>query len=303
MLQKGFFLTDSFNPEPYWTNPIVDLKGAQLFDQNTVFIPGVYLVDVQAGSASVTSNGSGKSGRIQTEISVLDPFIIRAYCGSRGTSSLAGRNPYVGAFKVNASDDHSSATPAVTHIFGNRGSTYRYPSGYLKALWQFTSGNCLGDGIFYSGSSLGAGSCLHLLPVDGIFGTDYLFAFHCTAGTSVAKSGSLTFGGGVGSAYGGAGSGAVRNQSGSGSPSGSITSFDGGSTPYGAGGAGVTVAQGAGTAVKGNNGSGPGYGYGGGVSPDGAGAWFNGTTWVDSRTTGGVGEDGHIIVKYLGPLQ
>lgn len=289
MLQKVFFNVDSFNPEPYWTNPIVNLSGNQKFDDPTVFIPGVYSVDVQAGAGS----SGGYAGRIQKEIEVTSPFIVRAYCGSKGSSSVEGRNPYSGTFKVNAiGPQDENGVPAVTHIFGNRGSCSKGYFGKLIVMADYCSGNCLGNGIRHSGSSLGAGSCLHLLPVGGVFGTDYLFAFHCTTNRYGYSGGG---GGGGGSAYGGAGSGGVYVND------YSLTSYAGGSTPYGSGGAGVTSS--APGLHPGNNGSGPGYGYGGGVSPNGCGAWFNGTTWVDSRDVGGNGEDGHIIIKYIGPLQ
>ena len=296
MLQKGFFMTEPFNPDPYWTNPIVNLSGAQSFEQNTVFIPGVYLVDVQAGTPYVSSSyGSpvvGCGGRIQTEVSVSEPFIIRAYCGSRGTSTAGGINPYSGAFKVNSVTSNVSV-PTVNHIFGNAGSFAMLAGAAQIGAHRYSSGNCLGNGAVYNGSSIGAGSCLHLLPVDGVFGTDYLFAFHCVSGTFTNGRD----GGGIGSAYGGAGSGTVYS---SGGGMGSATTLAGGSTPYGSGGAAHTTTSGL---ILGSNGTGAGYGYGGGVSANGGGAWFNGTAWVDSRDTGNRGEDGHIIVKYVGPLQ
>ena len=123
------------------------------------------------------------------------------------------------------------------------------------------------------------------MPVGGTFGTDYLFAFHSVAGTYGTS--------GVGSAYGGAGSGYALS---GGTASGTATVIAAGSTPYGTGGAGHSVTR---NRENGYNGTGIGYGYGGGISGNGGGAWFNGTEWLDSRTVGEPGEDGQILIEYF----
>lgn len=290
-LQKGFFMTEPFNPDPFWDNTIVNLLGAQKFEEDTVFPAGRYSVDVQAGGGGSAYNNIafGKPGLISTTVIVEQPFVVRAYCGSRGTGSTAGTNPYSGEFKVNAYMVASNV-PAVSHIFGNSGS-----SSYGQAHSYPTTGNSLGNGAYNSNiGGTGAGTCLHLLPVGGVFGTDYLMAFHVTA----APSGDA----GGGSAYGGAGSGAGSQSSIFGGHI-RMSSYNAGSTPYGTGGAGVSAPNYDGT-IPGNNGIGIGYGNGGIVAgANGAGAWFDGTAWHDSRATADTTTaDGHIIVKYVGTI-
>lgn len=279
-----------------WPDNVVNLVGATKYEADIVWPAGRYSVDVQSGAPYVASSYGnptiGLPARIQQTVDIPQDFIVRAYCGSRGTSASGGVNPYSGAFKVNAVTSNS-AVPAVSHIFGNAGS-FAAISGASGVLpHRYGSGNCLGNGAAYNGSAIGAGSCLHFIPVGGTFGTDYLAAFHCAAPTYTNSRD----GGGCGSAYGGAGSGTAYS---SGGISSLAQSYNGGSTPYGSGGAGHSTTSGL---ILGSNGTGPGYGYGGGVSADGAGAWFDGTEWHDSRATGGAGEDGHIIVKYVGPIE
>jgi hypothetical protein len=305
MLQKGFFLTDPFNPEPFWDNKVVNLSGNQKFDDNIVFPAGYYKVDVQAGSGgNVDSSGLGRveSRKIIQTFVVNIPFIIKAYCGSRGWGNTTGKNPYSGEFKVNGVAS-SANIPTVSHIFGNAGSAgdEGFDDGHKYCA---SGGNCLGNGVKSTAvsTSSGAGSCLHFLPEDGVFGTNYLYAIHVAPG----GVGVLASGGG-GSAYGGAGSGGASSSTGTGG-----TSKQGGSTPFGIGGGGVHASPGP-TTVKGKNGNGIGAGLGGwgtfSLDPNspahGGAAYFDGTNWVDANSNGlfgGKDEDGHIIVEYLGPL-
>lgn len=300
-LQKGFFITEPFNPSPFWDNTIVNLSGAQKFDEDTVFPAGRYSVDVQAGSGG-SEPPSGypdvfrvKSRRVTQTFIVREPFLIKAYCGSRGWTNSAGVNPYVGEFKVNGVGTTVSI-PAVNHIFGNAGSA----SGSAVAYYAPSGGNCLGNGAYNSNVVMGsgAGSCLHFIPVGGTFGSNYLYAVHIAPG---GTTGVLGWGAGGGSAYGGAGSGGANSSAGDG-----VTSQNGGSTPFGSGGAGVYAAPGV-YSTPGNNGSGIGSGYAetGSQPAYGGAAYFDGTSWVDANSNGlfgGAQEDGHIIVKFLGNL-
>lgn len=285
MLQKEFFMAQSFNPG---TVSVLDLSGSAKYEENTVFPVGKYSIDVQAGDSSYSQYSTynvniGNAGRITTIIDAKEPFIIRAYCGSKATGGTAGTNPYAGEFKINASTE---TPPIVTHIFGNRGGisiretldgpNVRYPGG----------GNCLGNGINVApNAAFGAGSCLHLIPLGGVFGEDYLFAFHTTSSGSGAAGKLLYLIYPSGSAYGGGGG--PEGQEG--------LSINGGDTPYGSGG----------TYCK--SGTGVGAGIGAHVSKDGfltpgAAAWFDGQKWTDSGQYGNNGEEGHIIIKYLGAL-
>lgn len=289
MLQKEFFQVQPFNPNPYWDPVIINLSGAQKFEEETVFVPGRYKVVVQAGGAYVKDSNStliwdsALPARITQIISVRKPFVVRGYCGQKSfvlrnssaqtVSKQSGVNAYSGAFKVNA-ETVGKNIPAVSHIFGNAGScgrSYRDMTPY-----QVSSGNCLGNGAVSEGmfSAAGAGSCLHLLPVGGEFGSNYLYAFHVTSGAASS--------GGGGSAYGGAASGNGYQ---------GVLSWNGGSTSYGSGGAA--------SGSTGIDGSGVGHGK---HNRLGAGAWFNGGAWVQSdEVADSYDQDGIIKVEYLGP--
>lgn len=268
MLQKEFFQVQPFNPNPYWDPVIVNLSGAQKFEENTVFLPGKYKVEVKAGKGLVSFGGL-----IIEDIVINDSFIIKAYCGASG-----GINPYNGPFKVNGYT-HNAVPPTVNHIFGNAGS-----AGATSSAWHPSSGNSLGNGVAVGDEFSGAGSCLHIMPVGGVFGTDYLFAFHTTGGASGL------FSGGSGGAYGGGASGNSVSIFGEAVP----TTSNGGSTPYGQGGAGVNKRVG-------NDGTGIGHGRADG---NGAAAWFNGTSWQDSSADPSLNNvsDGYIKITYIGPL-
>ena len=286
MLQKEFFNTDSFNPSPYWDNNIINLTGAQKWDNDTVFMPGKYGVFMQ----STISAFFGQGYSFYTILNINNKFIIRAYCGESnkvdaGGNITVGTNPYFGPFKVNPK--LGSGAPAyVSHIFGNAGSASA--GGYLSD-YGIGGGNCLGNGAFSQNTSVfgdaSAGCCLHLLPIGGVFGNDYLFAFHLTG---------ICFGGGGGSAYGGAASGGAF----SGWQPDSHYSSAGGSTPYGQGGAGRYVTPGT-DDQPGLPGTGLGHGNADGTP---TGAWFNGAIWQDMDLQYNSGDNGKIVVTYLGPL-
>lgn len=300
MLQKEFFQVQPFNPNPYQDNVIVDLSGAQKFEADTVFYPGRYSVIVNAGSSIVYgSNGTvgylGKPVIIQKDIAVREKFLVRAYCGGASVinfstmSGSVGTNPYLGEFKVNGLSTCGVTPQSVSHIFGNAGSAGRFVNSGTPHIPSdiASGGNCLGDGVFTSRGTLtyfsasSAGSCLHLLPLGGTFGTDYLFAFH-SAGVAGNGQGVVIAGGG--SAYGGGASGGIW---------GSGTSGSGGASPYGIGGAGVTNIS------TGNNGTGIGNGKNNGL---GAGAYFDGTNWNDETTYVTTETQGKIKITYLGPI-
>lgn len=300
MLQKEFFQVQPFNPNPYWNPVIVNLSGAQKFEQNTVFVPGRYKVVIQAGGTSRGGTSEypvySVAGKIQKIINVQQPFIIRAYCGSRFNGATPGANPYTGTFKVNP---RTGDAPSVTHVFGTCGASDKWFYGVSEGF--LGSGNCLGDGWsvnkFSTWFGCGAGSCLHLLPINGIFGTDFLFAFHTTAGTD----GTLFYNGGGGSALGGSASGGVSSTGSQGSDA--QNGFIGGSTPYGSGGPRANSGTGALSYNVGYDGEGIGHGY----APNngffrGAAAFFNGTSWEQVNEWANEEEDGVIKIEYLGPL-
>lgn len=283
MLQKEFFQVQPFNPNPYWDPVIVNLSGAQKFEEDTVFMPGKYKIEVAPGSSSGIDNTKHAPYMEHIE-TITEPFIVRAYCGGDATSSTFGTNPYSGPFKVDGKTS-LAAQPGidVNHIFGAGGGNGYQAAGIIP-IKIVGGGNCLGNGIkdvtfnIYNG---GAGSCLHLLPVGGVFGTDYLRAYHIC-------------GEGNGSAYGGA-AGAVVSYAVDG-----YWATRGGNSPYGNGGSGstsgnYTVASGSGigsaryTLVDGN------------YVIYNAGAYFNGTIWIDEPGINTKNESSYIRITYLGP--
>lgn len=261
---------------------IVNLSGSSKYEGDTRFVPGVYEIDIHAGGATYSSSGStstGAGGRVHETVYISEPFLVKAYSGSKGTgdgnSGTMGTNPYSGAFKVNGMSVNGTP-PTVNHIFGNAGSVSMTSSD----PWGPSTGNCLGNGAIALAQGSGAGSCLHLLPLNGIFGTDYLFAFHTTGGMTELQHG------GSGGAYGGGASGSSISFFGEATKSSST----GGSTPYGNGGAGVNNRGG-------NDGTGIGHGNADG---SGAAAWFDGTVWKNSAAVAIKGIDGYIKITYLG---
>ena len=307
MLQRAFFLTDSYNRAPYWDNTVlVNLTGSAKHDDNTIFFPGRYRIELAPGLSSACfsyskmpssggSNVTAKQVYMSYDEVFTDYFIVRAYCGDNAQGkTIPGTNPYSGPYKVNGLDaghiNSSTHGEDVSHIFGaGGGCNYSYtavvvPQGTQRTtIYNAGGGNCLGDGSktpLYNGSyqgAGGAGSCLHILPVGGVFETDYIRAYHAAP-----------IGGG--SAYGGGCSGLASQ------PSSIVDSWwftRGGNSPYGVGGATI-----------GANGTGIGSGRFG----VGAGAYFNGTEWVDVPGTvpalvnGVLAPNSMIKITYLGPL-
>lgn len=293
MLQKGFFLTDSYNRAPYWNGTVlVDLHGAAAFEEDTRFFPGHYRIELAPGRIALPTSGmlSGATVALRTvtmsyDETLYDYFKVRAYCGAN--SEDGGLNPYSGPFKVDMASNVSSSTPGidVNHIFGAGGGNshekfkYTGPDGsHTSVVTRLGGPNCLGGGIV-------GGSCLHLMPLDGVFGTDYFRAYHA-APTMPAYYGH-------GSAYGGAKAGAYNTGSGY---SGQWFTR-GGDSPYGTGGR--TIGE-------------VGTGIGAAKTNAGGAAYFNGSEWVDVPSTVKVidattspwtrGPGSYIKITYLGPL-
>lgn len=290
---------------------VVNLSGSQSFVEDIIFPKGTYSIEVVAGSTFIgtdidfpytISSGKGVGGKIVTEVTIYEPFIIRAYCGSKGNYGIGGTNPYSGSFKVNASFNNTTPIP-VGHIFGNVGGSAAIDS---QGRYYPGSGNCLGNGVgVNSGSNIkmgiGAGSCLHFIPVNGVFGTDYLFAAHCTA-SATGWYGSPRCVAGTGSAYGGAAGGLATSV-----PGYTVSVYNGGASNFGNGGTGliVPIAGGDTTLVNGT-GIGAGKCWGNGSQMTwpwrGAAALFKDGIWQNSELYGNTEEDGHIIVTCTGYL-
>lgn len=314
MLQKDFFQVQPFNPNPYWDNTIVNLSGAQKFEQNTVFKPGRYKIELAPGKgayndstlipeAIAASGGLTLVPNMTYTENITQPFIIRAYCGSNATKTSIGTNLYSGSFKVNGITSNTTQHGIdVNHIFGaGGGNAYINASGAYWGKWYNRGGgNCLGNGniitdTFTNTTSYGgAGSCLHLIPVGGTFGTDYIRAYHACCNVGIP-----------GSAYGGAAGGKYVNSS------AGDWGYRGGNSPYGNGGTaqqytpvifdGYECSAGSGVGAGGKtiNYTNSGYTY---QVVVGAGAYFNGTTWIDKPGNLSSTNSSYIRVTYLGPL-
>lgn len=294
---------------------IVNLSGAQSYEKSIIWPAGIYKVEIQAGANFATQGSSnsdyvGRPGKIVTEISISEPFYILAYSGSKATTNSDGINPYSGPYKCNAFSGYENVPP-VTHIFGNCGGSCRTVDGGGNH-YHPGGPNCLGNGAYdwsdlNNYGRLGAGSCIHFIPINGVFGQDFLFAAHCCPGTYSSlinvRGGSIGQGGGNGSAYGGSGSGMSSNYT------LSSASYNGGNTPYGNGGPGVPIPSVNPSVASGNNGTGIGAGLGGGLNYKningtqyrgmGAACFFDGQKWNDSNTVGEYETDGFVRVQYI----
>lgn len=328
MLQKEFFQVQPFNPNPYWDPVIVNLSGAQKFEEDTVFMPGKYRIELAPGTQAIKPEevpyNAGALGYIVNMDyleEIAQPFIIRAYCGGSGNyaSKIPGTNPYIGPYKVNAIDartinrDNYPTGIDVNHIFGAGGGNHRYynsTSGTGAGTSYGGGANCLGDGSWFRYSDYGsgdtnyvggAGSCLHLLPIGGTFGVDYIRAYQAAAHQTDFK----------GSAYGG-GQGHRDDSTSTGSfySRGGNSSYGNGSSDYYQNGQFYYTD----TGIGGGNKIGPGDSFYPYDMPRSAGAYFNGTMWIDSpgnvklytRTSNTTaiktGKDSYIKITYLGPL-
>lgn len=274
-----------------------NLLGASAWVHDDIVYPkGTYKVEIGSGASwkNLGVNIYEPTGVGFTQTIVMkQKFVIRAYCGGAGSPTDIGRNPYSGPYKRSAVAQEGAQ--ANGGIFGNSGGntvlvTVRTGS---RSIIPKGGPNCLGDGAKYENNSVkfgGAGSCLHFMPVGGVFGTDYLACFHC-AGSSVAAEPTSSRGpaqcaGGGGGAYGGGG-GAGRAMS----TSGAVSYFEGwagGPAAGGNGGAGGGTAKTHG-ATAGSKGAGVGAGDGGGAVVNTSGsvpatgfggvAFYNGSTW------------------------
>lgn len=290
MLQKEFFQVQPFNPSPYWNPVVVNLSGAQKFEENTVFVPGRYRIEVAPGgyySSTGTSVQTSGASYFNYEESITIPFIVRAYCGSNASVSSIGINPYSGVFKVNGlTTDTQTNGIDVNHIFGAGGGNAK-TSGILGSQYR-GGGNCLGNGSkdhYTFGNSdvyFGAGSCLHILPVDGTFGTDFIRAYHAAPYAGIC-----------GGAYGGGAAGPYGDDV--------VWTYRGGNSPYGNGG-------------NSNRAKGDGVGGGGTLKQYttqsgtiarmyvAGGAYFNGINWIDVPGNPLNTVTSIIRITYLGPL-
>ena len=287
----------------YPSEYVINLKGGEKYEKDIIWPAGYYSIECSAGQnyrGGISQIGTPGFVNVQN-IKVDQPFIIRAYCGSDATFNTPGTNPYTGQYKVDAYTNYTSSPPDVGHIFGNAGSGL-----YSAAGPQIIPGgaNCLGDGAEVvvqgnTGGALGAGSCIHFIPINGTFGQNYLFAAHCCAGTMNIPSSVLdrVYGGnGGGSAHGGAGSASACKTN-----SYSFNSLSGGNTLYGNAGQGVIATNNG--LVLGNSGQGIGAGPGGGATGGSAGAacYFDGVNWINGNVGENI-ESSIIKVRYVSKL-
>lgn len=279
---------------------IVNLSGSSKYETNTKFAPGRYRVEVAPGGSDDGYNdGLTRVTNMNHVETINQPFIVRAYCGGNATSGSVGTNPYSGPFKVNGASAGTRANGIdVNHIFGAGGGNGNQYAAYLGDSFVSGGPNCLGNGETSTlwGTYLygHAGSCCHLLPTNGVFGTNYLRAYHCSpVGSGLAQYPYTAPGG----AYGG-GAGGSRTDVGG----GYSWSYRGGNSPYGNGGAAVTslyVSAGTGIGAGGKT----VYGTIHGVTADwviGAGAYYNGSQWIDEPGNLTNTGSSYIRITYLG---
>lgn len=269
--------------------PLPNISGANEWVHDDYIYPaGRYRVEVASGCGYFQSQQNDSVGFVQ-EVVMTEKFIIRAYCGSAGTSTAGGVNPYSGSYKRSAIAQ--TAKQANGGIFGNSGGVTLHQSGRTgsnRTIYPSGGPNCLGNGARLGVLSSGAGTCLHFLPVGGTFGEDYLRCFHCAGSampaTATTSSRPRNACGGGGGAYGGGG-GAARSFT---NISMKVEGYDGGDAAGGQGGKGGGTSTAVGV-TQGTKGSGVGAGDAG-VAANAAGqtpgpalggvAFFDGANWI-----------------------
>ena len=316
MLQKEFFQVQPFNPNPYWENTVlINLSGSSKYEQNTIFVPGRYRIQIAPGLDSYSmANSSITTDWYTTYMdkteTITEPFIVRAYCGGNASSATSGgTNPYSGAFKVNSvnASNFGNSMPNgvdVNHIFGAGGGNGKFHIRLLNIdYWVYLGGggNCLGNGnvCVYNtnGGALcatGAGSCLHLIPVNGVFGTNYIRAYQITASPAKFTTNQAEY-----EYYGKNACGGGSARGGGATPSMQSNNVEsaftrGGNSPYG---------NGATTLNSNGTGTGAGKLYYSSL------AYFNGSSWsasggtnVQTLKAGVIAPKSYIKITYLGPL-
>lgn len=255
--------------QPAENEVVLSLVGGEYFVEDKKFAPGSYRVKI-SGSPNLGVNNCF------SVITTMDkPFQIAAFLSSGTNEGGSAASDYLESLGVDG----------VGTIFGGRGGGNSRVSVVGKVS------------PFKSGALSWGGACCHFMPIEGVFGTDYLRCFHCGAGGDRDWAGGGAYGGGAG------GRGA-RSYS---TASKTYTNHTGGAGIAGAGGAGgaggtgtTNNVVGSGSAGKpGSNGSGIGAGqpYWGGV------AYYDGSSWSEpTRGESSVNSGGaqHIIITYLG---
>ena len=229
---------------------IVSLSSKGSYVADTVFVKGRYRVDI--GGWFVDNAAYNKDNCFSQDVSVTEPFIIKAFCNTKDGESL-----------VESVDGD---------IFGGRG-------GYDASI--------SGGNTKYP-NALGS-ACCHFMPIDGVFGKDYYYCFHCGASPK---------GGAYGGGAGGRGSRTYSSFANMYLNNTGGTGYSGKGGVGGKGGNGTIDGQpGAGT--KGNPGS-SGSGIGAGTATSGGVAFFNGSTWTTPSRKNNDNKVPYITVTYLG---
>ena len=240
--------------QPAINEVVLTMNSGATFAPDTKYAPGTY--EIQIAGAPNTNSGYSTQNCFTIQTTMTEIFQIVAVTSTDATDSFL---------------QGLGISSAAGTIFGGRGGKSAGISGGSVTPWQQ---GCLTWG----------GACCHFLPIDGVFGTNYLRCFHCGAPASGVYGGAGAYGGGAG----GRGARTYNAATGGYFNSTGATGISGAGGSGGAGGNGTTSGNpGTGDAGRpGNSGS----GIGAGTATVGGVAWFDGSTWrAPSRSSNASG--------------
>lgn len=238
----GFYL-------PAVNETIVSIGSGEYFNAATKYAPGTY--EIQIAGAPSTESSFAKTNCFTIQTTINKVFQIFAICSTSATNTFLS--------------DIGIVSSEGTIFGGDGGPSAGYSSSVPRNPWK-------------QGALAWNAACCHFLPVNGVFGIDYLRCFHCGAPASGSYGGGGAYGGGAG------GRGSYTYVAPSGGGAGRYVTGTGRKGSDGAGGTGGTGGTGT---ISGNTGTGmngkpgnSGTGIGAGTATLGGVAWYNGTTWA-----------------------
>jgi hypothetical protein len=241
---------------------VLDIVKNQSYIEPRKYTTGRYKVEIQSAAATAA---------FAQEIIVGEDFQIQAYCPAFWDGVLTG------------APEEEFQAPSIFGGCGGNDSRVSYVDSTGDAGGNYIVSRPAGNAIGYNGA------CCHILPIDGVFGIDYLFAFHCGAAKGGAYGGGA---GGRGARYYNSSARIYINSTGG-------TGETGIGGIGGAGGTGTIDGE-LGGGTNGNPGT-SGSGIGAGTPTTGGVAFYNGDIWIEPTRTSYLGGEARIKITYIGP--
>lgn len=246
--------------QPANNEVVLSINEGEYFGADTKFAPGVYEIQI-AGRPGDTTQGFTATNCFTVQTTMTDIFQIVAITSTSATDSFL---------------QGLGITSAVGTIFGGRGGK----SAGVSIIGATTP--------WQQGSLTWGSAACHFIPLNGVFGSDYLRCFHCGAPGSTAYGGGGAYGGGAG------GRGArVNNVNRTG-----LVGYNGAGGNGGTGGVG-TINGSDGAGISGNPGN-SGTGIGAGTATTGGVAIYDGSTWSEPTRSTNISNTAYVNVIYRG---